>query len=529
MKKVLRCAVYTRKSTEEGLEQEFNSLDAQREAGEAYIQSQAAEGWKLVKTRYDDGGFSGGTLERPSLKRLMTDIERGLVDVIAVYKIDRLSRSLADFARLVEVFEQHEVTFVSVTQNFSTTTSMGRLTLNVLLSFAQFEREVTGERIRDKIAASKKKGMWMGGTVPLGYDVQDKKLVVNEEEAARVRLIYKLYLEVGSVTVLAAELKRRNIRSKVRVTQKGNRLGGQLFRTGALYRALQSRTYVGEIAYKGKVFAGEHKAIIDRDLWDQVQIRLTENRRKHLGSRNSNAAYLLTGLLFDDRGHPMSPHHAQKSGGRRYGYYVSQAKLYKRMEDPGSVPRVAAKEIEAIVEEAVLPLLPLSEQSAWRVRSTSSRRKLLGDIIDRVELRTKEVRVALRGTNDCSDANGRPAEITIPFVVHKRGVETQIHTPGNGRSVRKPDTTIVQALARSYQWRTWFERGKATSLAAVAEREGCTEAYIRKLLPVAFLAPDITEALLIGTQPRNLTLADLTSKPLPLDWTAQRNRLGFPV
>ena len=225
MKKVLRCAVYTRKSTEEGLDQEFNSLDAQREAGEAYIQSQAAEGWKLVKTRYDDGGFSGGTLERPRLKCLMTDIERGLVDVIVVYKIDRLSRSLADFARLVEVFEQHEVTFVSVTQNFNTTTSMGRLTLNVLLSFAQFEREVTGERIRDKIAASKKKGMWMGGTVPLGYDVQDKKLVVNEEEAERVRLIYRLYLELGSVTVLAAELKRRNIRSKVRVTQKGNRLG----------------------------------------------------------------------------------------------------------------------------------------------------------------------------------------------------------------------------------------------------------------------------------------------------------------
>ena len=288
MKKTLRCAVYTRKSTEEGLDQEFNSLDAQREAGEAYIQSQASEGWKLIKTRYDDGGFSSGTLKRPHLQRLLTDIERGVVDIIVVYKIDRLSRSLADFARLVEVFEQHDVTFVSITQNFSTTTSMGRLTLNVLLSFAQFEREVTGERIRDKIAASKKRGMWMGGLAPLGYDARERKLVVNEEEVERVRLIYTLYLELKSVTALAAELKRRNIRSKVTITKKGERLGGRHFRTGALYTILRNHTYLGEIAYKGNVYAGEHDAILDRNLWEQVQACLAENRRKHLAARGKS-------------------------------------------------------------------------------------------------------------------------------------------------------------------------------------------------------------------------------------------------
>ena len=332
-----RCAVYTRKSSEEGLEQEFNSLHAQREACEAYIASQRSEGWVLLRDQYDDGGVSGGTLDRPGLQRLMADIEDGLVDVVVVYKIDRLSRSLADFAKLVEVFDRNDVTFVSVTQSFNTTTSMGRLTLNILLSFAQFEREVTAERIRDKFAASRKKGMWMGGVPPYGYRVENRKLVIDEERADHVRWIFARFLEIGSGTELARDVAKRGIR-----TPRGNRIDKKY-----LYRMLNNRAYIGEAVHKGQSYPGEHGAIIDRKTWGRVHTILQESPRKRAARTRAETPALLKGLLFGPDGAAFSPTHTRK-GGKLYRYYVSQTVL---KHGAGSCPvsRVPAGEIEAKV------------------------------------------------------------------------------------------------------------------------------------------------------------------------------------
>jgi DNA invertase Pin-like site-specific DNA recombinase len=333
----LRCAVYTRKSSEEGLEQEFNSLHAQREACEAYIASQRSEGWVLVRDQYDDGGISGGTLERPALQGLLTDVEEGLVDVVVVYKIDRLSRSLMDFSKLVEVFERHGVTFVSVTQSFSTTTSMGRLTLNILLSFAQFEREVTAERIRDKFRASRMKGMWMGGVPPLGYRVKDRKLVVDKAEATNVRWIFGRFIEIGSGTAMLGELKARGI-----TTRKGAAIT-----KGFLYRLLNNRAYIGEAVHKGASYPGEHAAIVDRKVWDKVHAILQESPRKRAARTRADTPSLLKGLLFGPDGAAFSPTHTRK-GGRLYRYYVSQTVL---RHGAGACPvgRLPAGEIEAAV------------------------------------------------------------------------------------------------------------------------------------------------------------------------------------
>ncbi|QJF51094.1 recombinase family protein [Roseobacter ponti] len=335
----LRCAVYTRKSSEEGLEQEFNSLDAQREACEAYVASQRSEGWVQVYDRYDDGGISGGTLERPGLKRLLADVEDGLVDVVVVYKIDRLSRSLMDFSRLVEVFDRNGVTFVSVTQSFNTTTSMGRLTLNILLSFAQFEREVTAERIRDKFAASRKKGMWMGGTPPLGYAVKHRKLIVHESEAAHVRWIFSRFVEIGSGTILARELDKKEIR-----TRRGGKIDKKY-----LYRLLNNRVYIGDAVYKGTPYPGEHDAIVGDDIWEKVHTILSESPRKRAARTRADTPALLKGLLYGPDGAAFSPTHTRK-GGKLYRYYVSQTVL---KHGAGSCPvsRVPAGEIEAAVTD----------------------------------------------------------------------------------------------------------------------------------------------------------------------------------
>ncbi len=319
----VRCAIYTRKSSEEGLEQDFNSLDAQREACEAYIKSQKHEGWVVVETFYDDGGVSGATLERLALRRLLADIEARKVDAVVTYKVDRLTHSLADFAKIVEVFDSHRVSFVSVTQQFNTTTSMGRLTLNVLLSFAQFEREVTGERIRDKIAASKRKGMWMGGYPPLGYDCEDRKLVVNQSEAETVRQIFQRYAELGSVLALKDALDAENTVGKVRVSQAGRRSGGQPMARGALHRMLQNRIYRGEIVHKTNSYPGQHAAIVEQHLWDPVQARLAENRVERRTGGGAKNPSLLVGLLHDDKGAAMTPSHAVKNG-KRYRYYITR-------------------------------------------------------------------------------------------------------------------------------------------------------------------------------------------------------------
>jgi DNA invertase Pin-like site-specific DNA recombinase len=350
----LRCAIYTRKSSEEGLDMDFNSLDAQREACEAYIASQRSEGWVATRERYDDGGFSGGTLERPGLKQLLADINDGLIDVVVVYKIDRLSRSLMDFSKLIDVFDRNGVTFVSVTQSFNTTTSMGRLTLNILLSFAQFEREVTAERIRDKVKASRMKGMWMGGYVPLGYDVRDRKLVVNEEEATMVRTVFERFVEVGSATVLARELRRDGIRNKQ----------GTLVDKGYLYRLLNNRVYRGEAVHKGKAYPGEHEAIIDVRLWDQVHDMMSESPRKRANNSRTQTPALLKGLLFTATGAAMTPS-STKKGTRRYRYYVSMDLLKNRETPEDGIPRrLPADTVEAAVITEIRRVLRTPETTA---------------------------------------------------------------------------------------------------------------------------------------------------------------------
>jgi site-specific DNA recombinase len=365
IKRKLRCAIYVRKSSEEGLEQEFNSLDAQREACEAYIASQKAEGWLLVPDRYDDGGASGATLERPALKRLLADIEAQRVDVVVVYKIDRLSRALMDFSKLVEIFDRNNVTFVSVTQSFNTTTSMGRLTLNILLSFAQFEREVIGERIRDKFAASRKRGMWMGGFVPLGYDVKDRKLVVNEGEAAILRMIFERFTRIGSATTLVRSLRAEGITGK----------RGKLVDKGYLYKLLNNRVYVGEAVHKGTAYAGEHQAIIDRALWDRVHGILRESPRKRAAHTRAQTPALLKGLIFGPTGRAMTPAHTRRNG-RLYRYYVSTDVL-KRDASACTVRRVPAAEIENAVVDQLRGLLRAPEiiVRTWRMA-----RQSMGDI-----------------------------------------------------------------------------------------------------------------------------------------------------
>ena len=352
----LRCAIYTRKSSEEGLEQEFNSLDAQREACEAYIASQRSEGWVVVRDQYDDGGISGGTLERPALKQLLADIEDGLVDVVVVYKIDRLSRSLMDFSKLVEVFDRNSVTFVSVTQSFNTTTSMGRLTLNILLSFAQFEREVTAERIRDKFRASRMKGMWMGGVVPLGYRVESRKLVIEETEAATVRMIFERFVSIGSATVLAKALATENVRTR----------RGKLIDKGVLYKLLNNRVYIGEAVHKGESYPGEHEGIIDRALWDKVHAILQTSPRKRASNTRAQTPALLKGLIFGPDGAAFSPTHTRK-GDKLYRYYVSQTVL-KRGAGACPIARVPAAEVEMAVIDQLRGFLRTPEIiiGTWR-------------------------------------------------------------------------------------------------------------------------------------------------------------------
>ena len=418
----LRCAVYTRKSTEEGLEMEFNSLDAQREACEAYIASQKPEGWLLIPEPYDDGGFSGGTLDRPALKRLLADIEDGRIDVVVVYKIDRLSRSLMDFAKLVEVFDRGGVTFVSVTQSFNTTTSMGRLTLNILLSFAQFEREVIGERIRDKIAASRKRGMWMGGFVPLGYEVRDRKLVINEAEAATVRMIFERFVEVGSATALARALAAEGVRTR----------RGRLVDKGFLYKLLNNRVYIGDAVHKGTAYPGEHEAIITRALWDKVHGILRESPRVRAGRTRAATPALLKGLIFGPTGCAMTPTHTRR-GDKLYRYYVSQSVL-KRGADACPVGRVPAAEIEGAVVDQLRGLLRAPEVivGTWR----SARPEIDG-------LSEAEVREALEGLDPLWDElfpaeQARIVQLLVERVdVGQEGVDIRLRVDGLARLVHE--------------------------------------------------------------------------------------------
>src|SRR6266699_1706355 len=397
-RKAARCAIYTRKSTEHNLDLEFNSLDAQREACEAYIKSQAHEGWRLVPDRYDDGGLSGASLDRPALQRMLADVRTGKITTVVVYKVDRLTRSLADFAKLVELFDQFGVSFVSITQAFNTTSSMGRLTLNVLLSFAQFEREVIGERVRDKIAASKRKGIWVGGPIPLGYRCIDKKLVVVPEEAEAVRTIFARYLALGSIGALIEDLDRRGIRTKAAVRPDGRVRGGIRFGVGSLAHLLKNRFYVGEVVYRGEVHRGEHEPILDRDLFAAVQAKLVANAvARQVRLKGSPA--ILTGRIFDDRGNRMSPTHSNKLGGR-YRYYVSHAILQQRKDEAGSITRVPAPEIETLVLDGVRKHLSSTGEAEYPTAITD--RNLIERHVDSVIVKPQALEVRLVATSEVS-------------------------------------------------------------------------------------------------------------------------------
>jgi DNA invertase Pin-like site-specific DNA recombinase len=570
----LRCAIYTRKSTEDGLEQAFNSLDAQREACEAYVKSQAHEGWNCLSDRYDDGGFSGGSMNRPGLQALLGDIDAGRIDVVVVYKVDRLTRSLLDFAHIVQRLEDKGVSFVSVTQSFNTTSSMGRLTLNVLLSFAQFEREVTGERIRDKIAASKKKGIWMGGPVPLGYDLKDRKLYVNETEAQSVRWLYDTYLKLGNVRELKQAADNAGLTSK-RYTQRNGRIvGGHPFSRGQLYCLLKNPLYAGKIRHRDKVYDGQQEAIIYQEAWDKVQDLMKANGGTRNAEANTPSPSWLSGILYDDTGERMIATHSRKAG-RIYRYYIS-APLMAKKPDPRKGWRLPAREIEAIVNGGITDLLKnpvrvgevlgvdrmtanvmnaLSEgcdrlvksiEGARRTKAPEKLKALLRPVIQCVDLSVYEVgmtvdpaklnqclggipgTIAKVQSSELEGNNELPHHITVPVQLKRRGVEMRMVVPGKTQEIKESDQELQKLIARAHCWFEDLRVGKAKSVSAIAKAEDLPLSEVSRTLPLAFLAPDIVADILEGKHPVDLTVQKLKRLPnLPLVWQEQRRVLGF--
>jgi DNA invertase Pin-like site-specific DNA recombinase len=557
---VRRCAIYTRKSSEEGLEQAFNSLDAQREACEAYIRSQHHEGWTALPARYDDGGLSGGTLERPALQRLLIDIRASRVDLVVVYKVDRLTRSLPDFAKIVEAFDAQSVSFVSITQQFNTTTSMGRLTLNMLLSFAQFEREVTAERIRDKIAASKRKGMWMGGSVPLGYRVHERKLIVEPQEAATVQRIFAGYIELGSVRLLQQQLEQAGTVGK----------SGQPLGRGPLYHLLQNRIYRGEVSHKGSAYPGQHEAIVDQALWEAVQRRLAEQRANTQNRPRASGQGPLAGLLFDATGDKLVSTYASK-GGRRYRYYTSRRLVTGLRADASDAVRVPAEQVERLVlqrvemllgdhaglfgalrEKGLLPEGAKDQQrillgatdlaKRWSASSSIGQAAMLQGLLHRVTLHPEHVEVqialcALRallmgdasaGKSGDQDSNepGSLTSLSIPARLRRTGKKIAIVIDGSGGPT-SADTPLARLIAKAYALRQTITKD-GTSIDILAQREGVGRTYLLRLLRLAYLAPDIVEAILAGREPQGLTVNRLMKQvQLPIGWTEQRQALGF--
>ena len=546
-KATLRCAIYTRVSTENGLEQEFNSLDNQREASEAYVRSQAHEGWKLIRDRYDDGGFSGGSMDRPALARLLDDVRARRVDVIVVYKVDRLTRSLADFAKLVELFDEHDVSFISVTQAFNTTTSMGRLTLNMLLSFAQFEREITGERIRDKVAASKKRGIWMGGAVPFGYRVESRALHIVEEHAEFVSALFRRYLEVGSVVRLKAALDAENVRLPVRVVGTGRTTGGGLISRGHLYWILSNPIYVGRLRHKGQIHDGLHDAIVDQETWDRVQRRLEQQTQPRANPR-PNSESSLVGKLYDDRGNRMGPSHAAK-GGQRWRYYISRAILTGRKSDAGSVVRVPAAQIEKQVFNAVKHALAsnrLIDKSGERsrvdptadaagayptagapIQEFSIHQKVL-DAIERVTIGATQVEIQL---SDALAISGKDRTLTIPWLPSSLYTRREIiQGEGEPRSPICPmrvraRAVFAQSMRHAHRWLDELVSDPRRTIEAIAAREHKSERSIRMTLSLAFVAPPIVAAAIDGRLPRGFGTKRLMD--LPIVWSHQWTALGL--
>ena len=531
-KKKVRCAIYTRKSSEEGLEQDFNSLDAQREACEAYIKSQMHEGWVLLDKQYNDGGYSGGTMERPAFKKLLKDIENDEVDIVVVYKVDRLTRSLMDFSKIIDVFDRHETSFVSITQQFNTTTSMGRLTLNILLSFAQFEREVTGERIRDKIAASKKKGMWMGGKVPLGYIKEDKKLVIHKEDAKRVQMIFDKYLELKSVPKLMQYLKENEIKTKT----------DKYFSKGQLYHLIVNKVYIGKITHKDKVYEGEHKAIICDETFEKVQKLLYENKVNKTCGVKSSSNSLLAGLIYDDLGNKMTPSHSNNHG-RRYRYYISRA--LKNNEETGSVSKIPAGEVEKFVIETTKEFLKDKEQiqkivSEYKISKQNkliyiaqniqdySEPKLIRAIINKIVISKNLIEITY---NEASikkvlNALANNQEIVIPdkneeltlIIISKNIKITQPSRNDNililnakGYVTPEPNPYLVNAIVKSYYYHKQIQAGK--TIEDLQKEEGLKDSkYIRNIMNLKYISSQLTEQILNGTQQQELSLQRLITK-----------------
>ncbi|GEL43462.1 hypothetical protein MEX01_40530 [Methylorubrum extorquens] len=548
----LRCAIYTRVSTEHGLEQAFNSLQSQREAAEAYVKSQAHEGWQLQPECYDDGGFSGGSLERPALQRLLADVEAGRVEIIVVYKVDRLTRALSDFAKLVELFDRHGVSFVSVTQAFNTTSSMGRLTLNVLLSFAQFERELTGERIRDKIAASKRKGIWMGGVVPLGYRVEARALHIVPEHASLVRQIYERYLALGSVGVLADALAREGIHAPDRRSSTGGRVRGGPFSRGHLYQLLSARLYLGEITHHGASYPGQHAAIIEPALFEAVAAKLSAQSQAGRRTKAPSGA-LLIGRVFDAQGHTMSPSHTRK-GGVRYRYYISRALLRSGTHggrEAGIIRRVPAAALEECVvsalREAVARCRPQSVENGFEVeigctKATGTDESAGCNAAARVLIERWLVRVVVRADVLVLTLQADPApygvtncevvteEVRVPWMGARRSARASVTRPeerGADRvGVRQPMPEDVRrhllvSIARARAWTQALASGSATDTLALAAEAGCSERQVRLLLPLASLAPDLVQAVVEGRIAAGYGLARLC-RGLPVAWAEQR-------
>jgi site-specific DNA recombinase len=530
--KMLRCAIYTRKSSEEGLEQDFNSLHAQRESCEAYIKSQKHEGWSSLPAVFDDGGYSGGSMDRPALKRLLGDIQSKSIDVVVVYKVDRLTRSLADFAKIVEVFDAAGVSFVSVTQQFNTTTSMGRLTLNVLLSFAQFEREVTGERIRDKIAASKQKGMWMGGWVPLGYDRRDRTLTVNETEAETVRTIFDLFLKLKNVREVQAELSRLKLLTKPYTVQRGRATGSLPFARGHLYKILSNPLYIGEIEHKGVRHPGQHPALISRDTWDVVQAQLAANRHANRSRANTKSTSLLAGLIYDEAGNRLVSSHATKNS-KRYRYYIS-SEGYGRSVPHSPKLRLPAALIDELVIERLQKLLRdrgmisgFLRESRHRVAqlgrgleaaarfsdsfacaSLIEKRTIVTELVARVvvgfevlriDLERRKLRARLSNTfiktlgqNETEDV----ISIEVSLVITDRTEATKLIIEKH--DLVQPDPIVVKAIARAQAWFDELTTGKAQSMAEIAKRDNITDNYVSNLIHLAWLSPKQVDRVLDG-------------------------------
>ena len=545
MKKI-RCAIYTRKSSEEGLDQEFNSLNAQREACEAYIKSQLHEGWILVDKQYNDGGFSGGTLERPAVKELFKDIEAGKIDIVMVYKVDRLTRSLMDFSKIVELFDKHSASFVSITQQFNTTTSMGRLTLNVLLSFAQFEREVTGERIRDKIAASKKKGMWVGGIPPIGYLLKERKLIIDQIQAEKVRFVFQKYIELKNVDRLRLYLKSNEI-----LTKNGNN-----FSKGSLYHLLSNKAYIRLITHKEKTYQGQHEPILEKEIWEEAEKILIQNRITKKSGISSKSPSLLTGKLFDDKGNYMSPSHSNTRN-RKYRYYVSQALIQGRKMDAGSISKIPAGEIEKTVTSEIEKFLQNTKNiqkyfEHLDIRNQKAHLQMVKDIkcesqflrcviyrivimknaieitIDKNQL-MKAIDAILHNKPLPEEQKGEPKE---PIVIIENIKISSTASNGsiliisdNEAMQSNPNPQLIKAIAKSFYWNELILSGKAKSSTDIQKMEDLkTNTYVKKVLRLRFLAPKIIENILNGTQSRDLTIEKLF-KVKSLDWREQSKLL----